>query len=60
MSYDEIVNALKQGLKVHWINTGYVISYAHNSLYITFERNNYYSKLQDSEYAECFIGGCIK
>ena len=56
MSYDEIIKALKEGNKVHWSNTGYIISHAHNSLYVTFERNSYYTKLQESEYKDCFVG----
>ena len=56
MTYDEIVKALEQGKNVHWSNTGYIISHAHNGLHITFERNGYYTKLQESEYADCFIG----
>lgn len=57
MNYDEIIKALKQGKNVHWINTDYIISHAHNGLYVTFERNGYYTKLQESEYQDCFIGG---
>ena len=56
MSYIEIMQALKNGFKVYWINTGYIVSHAHNGLYITFERNSYYSKLQESEYKDCFVG----
>lgn len=56
MNYDEIVKALKEGNKVHWKHTGYTVSHAHNGLYITFERNSYYSKLQESEYQDCFVG----
>ena len=55
MNYDEIVKALKQGKNVYWINTGYIISHAHNGLYVTFERNGYYTKLQESEYKDCSI-----
>ena len=56
MSYLEIIQAIKQGKNVYWKNTGYKVSHAHNGLYITFERNDYYSKLQESEYQDCFIG----
>lgn len=56
MTYQDIIQALKKGLKVYWSNTGYTVSHAHNGLYVTFERNSYYSKLQESEYAACFIG----
>lgn len=56
MNYDEIVEALDKGLNVYWMSTGYTVSHAHNGLYITFERNSYYLKLQESEYQDCFIG----
>ena len=56
MTYIEIVEALGKGLNVYWKNAGYKVSYAHYSLYITFLYNSYYSKLQDSEYQDCFIG----
>lgn len=56
MSYLDIIEAVKQGKNVYWMNTGYTVSHAHNGLYITFERNSYYSKLQESEYQDCFIG----
>ena len=56
MSYIEIIEALQQGLNVYCKNAGYTVSYAHNGLYITFLSNGYYSKLQDSEYQDCFIG----
>ena len=56
MDYLEIVEALGKGLNVHWKNAGYKVSYSHNGLYITFLSNGYYSKLQDSEYQDCFIG----
>ena len=56
MSYDEIVKALKQGKVVHWSNEGYIVNFECNELHVIFERNGYYTKLQDSEYADCFIG----
>ena len=56
MTYIEIVEALGKGLNVYWKNAGYKVSYAHYSLYITFLYNSYYSKLQDSEHQDCFIG----
>lgn len=56
MTYIEIIEALDKGLNVYWKNTGYKVSHAHNGLYITFLYNSYYSKLQDSEYQDCFIG----
>lgn len=56
MNYDEIVNALKQDKVVHWSNEGYIVNFECNELHVIFERNGYYTKLQDSEYADCFIG----
>lgn len=56
MKYDEIIKALKEGNKVHWSNPGYIVSHAHNGLYVIFERNSYYTKLQESEYKDCFVG----
>ena len=56
MSYIEIIEALDKGLNVYWMTIGYKVSYTHNGLYITFERNSYYSKLQESEYQDCFVG----
>ena len=56
MTYQEIIEALQNNV-VHWCNEGYRISFECNELHVFFERNGYYTKLQDSEYAECFIGG---
>ena len=53
---EEIKQALQQGKKVYWQNEGYKVSHAQNGLHITFKYNGYYSKLQDSEIKDCFIG----
>ena len=56
MSYNEIIQAIEKGKKVYWQNEGYKVSHAQNGLHITFKYNGYYSKLQDSEIKDCFIG----
>ena len=55
-SKEEIKQALQQGKNVCWQNEGYKVSHAQNGLHITFKYSGYYSKLQDSEIKDCFIG----
>ena len=39
MKYQEVVDAVKDGKKVHWKNDGYVFSFVKGKLYLTFEPN---------------------
>lgn len=55
-SESEIKDLIKQGVIVCWKNEGYKVSHAQNGLHITFKRSGYYSKLQEDEYKDCFIG----
>lgn len=55
-SKEDIKQALQQGKSVCWKNEGYTVSHAQDGLYITFKYNGYYSKLQESEIKDCFIG----
>lgn len=52
----EIKELIAQGKKVYWKNEGYVVSDAHNGLHVTFKHSQYYSKLQENEYQDCFVG----
>ena len=55
-SESEIKDLIKQGVIVCWKNKGYKVSHAQNGLHITFKHSGYYSKLQEGEYKDCFIG----
>lgn len=58
MEKHEILTALQAGQVVHWSNTGYVVtidSLDSNNLLVTFKANGYCTRLQASEYEDCFI-----
>ena len=51
----EIMQALEQGLKVHWINSAYRVFLDNGKLCCIYEYNSYMTALAGSEYKECFI-----
>ena len=58
MELHEILNALQAGKVVHWNNTGYLVTIDildSNNLLVTFKHNEYCTRLQPSEYENCFI-----
>ena len=55
MSYNEIMQALENGLKVHWINSAYMVLLDNGRLYTIFTWNGSMCGLQESEYNDCFI-----
>jgi len=55
MSYNEIMQALNNGLKVHWINSAYKVFLENGKLYCIYEYNSYMTALAEAEYKECFI-----
>ena len=57
MSYLEIMQALKNGLKVYWINSAYKVFLDNGKLYEINVYNESMCALQESQYKECFIEG---
>ena len=57
MSYLEIIEALNNGLKVHWINSSYKVFLENGKLYEINIYNGSMCGLQESQYKECFIKG---
>ena len=57
MSYLEIMQALEQGQKVHWINSAYRVLLENDKLYEINIYNGSMCGLQESQYKECFIKG---
>ena len=55
MSYLEIIEALNNGLKVHWINSAYKVFLDNGKLYEINIYNRYMCSLQESQYNDCFI-----
>ena len=51
----EIIQALNNGLKVYWSNTGYKVFLDNGRLYTIFTYNDSMCGLQESEYKDCFI-----
>lgn len=60
MNYNEIIEALNKGLKVYWSNNGYKVFLDNGRLYTKFIYNDSMCGLQESEYKDCFTGGCNK
>ena len=56
MSYLEIMQALENGLKVCWSNTGYKVFLDNGKLYCIYEYNSCMTPLAEEEYKDCFIG----
>ena len=57
MSYLEIIQALENGFKVHWMSSAYKVFLDNGKLHCICERNCYMTALAESEYKECFIEG---
>ena len=57
MSYNEIMQALENGLKVYWINSAYRVLLENGKLYEINVYNESMCSLQESQYKECFIKG---
>ena len=51
----EIIQALNNGLKVYWSNTGYKVFLDNGCLYTIFIYNDSMCGLNESEYKDCFI-----
>ena len=57
MKYDEIMQALKNGFKVYWINSAYRVLLENGKLYEINVYNESMCSLQESQYKDCFIKG---
>ena len=57
MKYDEIMQALENGLKVCWINSAYKVFLDNGKLYEINVYNESMCSLQESQYKDCFIKG---
>ena len=55
MSYNEIMQALENGFKVHWINSAYKVFLDNGKLYEINIYNGSTCGLQESQYNDCFI-----
>lgn len=56
MNYNEIMQALENGLKVFWINSAYKVFLDNGKLYAIYEYNSYMTPLAEAEYKDCFTG----
>ena len=54
MSYNEIMQALENGLKVYWINSAYKVLLDCGKLYAIYEYNSYMTPLAEDEHEDCF------
>lgn len=54
MSYNEIMQALEDGLKVYWINSAYKVFLENGKLYEINVYNESMCGLPESQYKECF------
>ena len=57
MSYNEIMQALENGFKVHWINSAYKVFLDNGKLYEINVYNESMCGLQETQYKDCFIKG---
>ena len=57
MTYQDIMQALENGLKVYWINSAYRVFLENGKLYCINEYNSYMTALAEAEYKDCFIEG---
>lgn len=57
MIYNEIMQALNNGLKVCWSNSAYKVFLDNGKLYEINVYNGSMCALQESQYKECFIEG---
>ena len=55
MSYNEIILALENGLKVYWSNSAYKVFLENGKLYEINVYNESMCKLHESQYKDCFI-----
>ena len=55
MSYNEIMQALENGFKVHWINSAYRVLLENGKLYEINIYNESMCRLEESQYKACFI-----
>jgi len=55
MSYNEIIQALNKGFKVHWSNSAYKVFLENGKLYEINIYNGSMCSLQESQYKDCFI-----
>ena len=56
MTYSDIMQALKDSISVYWKNAAYKVFLQNGELYVIYEYNRYMTKLDESEYIECFKG----
>jgi hypothetical protein len=57
MTKQEIEQAIAQGIKVHWSNTGYeVIKDSFDRYMVVFVSNGYCSFLTAGDFEQCFLG----
>lgn len=56
MTYSDIMQALKDNIKVYWINSAYEVFFQNGKLYVIYEYNKYMTQLAEAEYSECFKG----
>lgn len=54
MTYSDIIQALKDNISVFWSNTAYKVFLQNGELYVIYTYNGYMTKLNESEYTECF------
>ena len=57
MSYNEIMQALENGLKVCWSNSAYKVFLDNGKLYEINAYNESMCGLPESQYKNCFIEG---
>ena len=57
MTYQDIIQALENGLKVCWINSAYRVLLENGKLYEINVYNESMCSLQESQYKDCFIKG---
>lgn len=56
MNQSEIMQALKDNVSVFWNNTAYKVFLQNDQLYVIYAYNGYMTKLNESEYIDCFKG----
>ena len=57
MTYNEIIQALTQGLTVYFSSSLYIVMLDNGKLHTLCTRNGYYIGLHVDEYQDCFIKG---
>ena len=55
MTYQDIMQALENGLKVYWVNSAYKVFLENGKLYEINVYNESMCGLQESQYKNCFI-----